>query len=186
MKKEFFYLSNLLSLLRMFLAIPFWILISESNFYDNRILIGSLCLFAALTDVADGFVARKLNQVSELGKIIDPLADKICVGVLILKLFLINQIPLYYLIIILGRDLLILLGGIFTSKKLKKVIPSNVIGKATVITISLVLLFIIFGMDKSDLIFQGFLYLSILLSFLSLIWYAVNAYKLIKLRNEPV
>ena len=186
MKKEFFYLSNLLSLLRMLLAIPFWILISENNFFENRILIGSLCLFAALTDIADGFFARKLNQVSELGKIIDPLADKVCVGILILRLFLISQIPFYYLVIILGRDLLILLGGIFTSKKLKKVIPSNVIGKATVITISLVLLFIIFGMDKSGLIFNGFLYLSILLSFLSLISYAVNAYKLINLKNEPI
>ncbi len=170
----------------MLLAIPFWILISESKFFDNRILIGSLCLFAALTDIADGFVARKLNQVSEFGKIIDPLADKVCVGILILRLFLINQIPLYYLVIILGRDLLILLGGIFTSKKLKMVIPSNVIGKATVITISLVLLFIVFGMDKSSFLFLGFLYISILLSFLSLISYAVTAYKLIKLQNEPV
>lgn len=186
MKKEFFYLSNLLSFLRMFLAIPFWILISENNFFDNRILIGSLCLFAAFTDIADGFAARKLNQVSEFGKIIDPFADKVCVGVIILKLFLINQIPFYYLAIILGRDILILIGGILTSNKLKKVMPSNVIGKATVISISLVLLFVIFGIDKSSMIFLTLLYLSILLSFLSLISYSNNAYKLIKLKNEPV
>lgn len=186
MKKEFFYLSNLLSLFRALLAIPFWIMISENNFYDNRIIIGSLCIFAALTDIADGYLARKLNQVSELGKIIDPLADKVCVGVIIFRLFLIDQISFYYLAIILGRDALILMGGIFTSNKLKMVIPSNVIGKATVISISLVLLFVIFGMDKSGMLFLTFLYISILLSFISLISYSINAYKIIKLKNETV
>jgi CDP-diacylglycerol--glycerol-3-phosphate 3-phosphatidyltransferase len=186
MKKEFFYLSNLLSLFRMLLAIPLWILLSQNNFNDNRILIGSLCLFAAITDVLDGFLARKLNQVSEFGKIIDPLADKVCVGILILKLFLLDQIPIYYLTIILGRDLLILVGGIITSKKLKKVIPSNYIGKATVITISLSLLFIIFGMAKTNLIFLSMFFSSILLSFISLFSYSINAYKLLNLRNEHI
>ncbi len=168
------------------LAIPFWILISQNHFDDNRILIGSLCLFAAVTDILDGYLARKLNQVSEFGKIIDPLADKVCVGILILKLFLLEQIPLYYLAIILGRDLLILIGGVFTSNKLKKVIPSNYTGKATVITISLVLLFIIFGMEKSNLIFILFFYSSILLSFISLVSYTLNAYKLLTAKNERI
>ena len=186
MKKEFFYLSNLLSLLRMFLAIPFWILISQNHFNDNRILVGSICIFAAVTDILDGFLARKLNQVSEFGKIIDPLADKVCVGILILKLFLLDQIPLYYLVIILGRDLLIFIGGIFTSNRLKKVIPSNYIGKATVVDISLVLLFIIFGMAETNLIFLSLFYSSIGLSFISLISYSINAYKLLNVKNEHI
>ena len=47
----------------------------------------------AITDMLDGYLARKFNEVTELGKIIDPLADKIAIGVIILKLYLIGIIP---------------------------------------------------------------------------------------------
>src|ERR1035437_10972160 len=109
--KEINTVSNYLSLLRLLLAIPFWILLD--NFNSLRYVLFALAIFGALTDIFDGYFARRLNQVTEFGKIIDPLADKICIGIIITKLYLIHQIPGYYFFMIIGRNILIFLGGIF-------------------------------------------------------------------------
>ncbi|MFN3694503.1 MAG: CDP-alcohol phosphatidyltransferase family protein, partial [Ignavibacterium sp.] len=69
--KEFLTVSNLLSLLRLLLAIPIWILFDYYNsVYSVKYWLFALCIFAAVTDILDGFLARKLNQVTEAGKII--------------------------------------------------------------------------------------------------------------------
>ncbi|MGA8265175.1 MAG: CDP-alcohol phosphatidyltransferase family protein, partial [Ignavibacteriaceae bacterium] len=94
--------SNLLSLLRLLLVIPLWLLFDNINLGYSRIFIMILCWFAVLTDVLDGYLARKFNEVTEMGKIIDPLADKFVIGVVVLKLFLIGDVPNYYFWMIVG------------------------------------------------------------------------------------
>jgi len=89
--REIIYVPNLISLFRLLLIIPFTVLFQ--NFFNNgsiRYYIVMLCLIAYLSDILDGFIARKTNQISELGKIIDPLADKILVGGIVLNLFFIH------------------------------------------------------------------------------------------------
>lgn len=178
--------SNLLSLLRLLLAVPFWILLD--NFYsgNNSIILAGLCLFAVLTDILDGFLARKFNEVTEMGKIIDPLADKVVIAVIVIKLFFIGEIPAYYFWLIILRDVLIFTGGIIISKKLGRVLPSNMLGKITVIIISVVLLLIILHVDRSLLFFKGLYLLSIVLIFSSLIGYTIRSLEFIKQKkNEP-
>ena len=91
-----------------------------------------------LTDVLDGYLARKLNQVTEVGKIIDPLADKAAMAVIVVKLFSIGEISAFFFLLIIIRDLLIFIGGIYVSKKLGRVLPSNKLGKLTVLFIGFV------------------------------------------------
>jgi CDP-diacylglycerol--glycerol-3-phosphate 3-phosphatidyltransferase len=184
--KDLFKISNLLSIFRLLLAIPFWILLDNFDNQSIRYFAAGLCLFAAFTDILDGYFARKLNQVTELGKIVDPLADKVVIGVIILKLFLIGEVSLFLFLLIIGRDVLILIGGLFIAKKIGWVIPSNIIGKITVISISLLLLLIIIGIDRSEIVFELFYHSSIALIFISLIMYSFNAYKKIKNVNEAV
>lgn len=97
-----------------------------------------------VTDLLDGYLARKLNQVSELGKIIDPLADKIAVGFIAVFMFLKGLIPVWFIIIVILRDLLILIFGLFLKKKKKLVLMSNYPGKIAAFTIGLALVFSIF------------------------------------------
>ena len=185
--KDLFKVSNLISLFRLTLAIPFWIFLDNFDQQSVRYFTAGLCLFAAFTDVLDGYLARKLNQVTELGKVVDPLADKIAIGVIIIKLFLIGELPQYYFIMIISRDLLILLGGIFIARKIGWVIPSNILGKITVIIISLVILFTILGFNKEEYFYLTFYYSSILLIVISFISYLVNAIKQLRsVRNETV
>lgn len=172
--------SNFFSLLRLFLTIPLWYLFDALYAPGFRLIIIILCLFMALTDILDGYLARRFNQVTEFGKIIDPLADKIAVGVIIIKLFTMSEIPFYYLIMILGRDILIFLGGIFVTWKINRVLPSNVLGKLTVINISLVIILIVAGIDKDSKLYLFLFDVSIILIMVSLVAYFIRATEFIK------
>lgn len=176
----------MLSLLRLFLAVPIWLLMN--NFADNitRNILISLCFIAAITDVLDGYFARKRNEVTEAGKIIDPLADKVVVGLIIIKLYLMGLIHLYYFLMIIGRDLVILIGGIYVSKKLGRILPSNILGKITVICISLVIILILFNVTHSSLLFSALYFLSIFLIFVSLYGYLIRAKEFLKKKNGTI
>jgi len=97
-----------------------------------------------VTDLLDGYLARKLNQVSELGKIIDPVADKLVVCTIAIMMFISGLIPLWFIVIVVLRDVLILLFGLILKQKKKIVLMSNYPGKIAVFTIGLALAFSIF------------------------------------------
>ncbi len=132
-------ISNLLSLFRVFLALPMGLCL----WYHYNIIAVCLGLLSSITDILDGHLARKLNQTTEFGKIIDPLADKLFVGVTVIILLIQERLALWFALTIWGRDLIILLAGLYAAKKTDLVIPSNFIGKFTVIILGFTLMFII-------------------------------------------
>lgn len=181
--KDIFTISNAISLLRLLLVIPFWFLLNHFDSQNVRYVTFVLCLFAASTDMLDGYLARKLNQVTEVGKIIDPLADKAAMALIVIKLYLIGEISGFYFYSIILRDLLIFVGGIYVTSRINKVLPSNRIGKITVLNIGIVILFTIIGI-KDNLIFQIFYYSSIILIFVSFIAYLIRAKEFIDRKNH--
>ncbi|UCH65071.1 MAG: CDP-alcohol phosphatidyltransferase family protein [Ignavibacterium sp.] len=186
-KKEIYTSSNLLSFLRLLMAIPFWILLGSLNEPGIRYIVAALAIIAAVTDLLDGYLARKYNQVTELGKIIDPLADKVVIGAIVIRLFLIGEISDYYFYMIIVRDILIFLGGIYVTKKIGRVLPSNMLGKISVAVISIVVLLIFFDVSRHTFLFEAFYYGSIVLIFVSLFAYIYRALEYIKKEsNETV
>jgi cardiolipin synthase (CMP-forming) len=181
-RNEIFTLSNFISFLRLLLTIPLWFLLD--HLYDDtiRYLTFGICLFAAGTDILDGYIARRNNEVTEVGKIIDPLADKLAIGVIVVKLFIIGEIPAYYFFMILGRDALIFIGGIILTKKIGKVLPSNMLGKITVIVIGIVILMILLQVNYG-IIYNSVYFLSILLIIVSLIVYIGRGFEFLKRKN---
>ncbi len=175
--------SNFLSLIRLLLALPLWFLFDDFQSSNTRVIIVMICLLAALTDTFDGYLARKYHEVTEFGKIIDPFADKVIIGVVIIKLFIIGKVNGTYLLLILCRDLLIFIGGIFVARKIKKILPSNVLGKITVSNIGLVIFLIIINVSKENVFFQFFYNLSIALIIISIIGYAYRAFEFIKKKD---
>jgi CDP-diacylglycerol--glycerol-3-phosphate 3-phosphatidyltransferase len=144
-------------------------------------LVVAAGIFALITDVLDGYFARKFNEVTEVGKIIDPLADKVIIGFVVIKLFLIGEIPTYYFIMIVARDILILIGGLLIATKTKYVLPSDKFGKATVVLIGIVLLMILINVDRDTIYFLLIFYLSIGLIIIS---FANYVYKAITVVNK--
>ena len=142
MKKEILYISNQVSILRVLLVIPLmYLLINQSD--SNTIIIAAILVAMYVSDLLDGYLARKLNQVSELGKIIDPLADKIAVVSIVIILYLQGRVETWFFIVVIARDLLIILFGLYLKSKNKIVLMSNYPGKAAVFSIGIIILSLI-------------------------------------------
>jgi len=122
--------ANLLSLSRIGLApfIGYYLWRSDNQ---ATLICALLLIIAGVTDVLDGFVARRLNQVSRLGMVLDPLADKILAVALVVMLIFFRGFPLWLAVVIVGRDLLILVAGVVLLKGSDIVVPSNLTGKYT-------------------------------------------------------
>ncbi len=101
-------IPNALCLLRMLLAIPVaWLLLHE-RYAETLGVLG----FAAATDGLDGFLAKRCGWTSELGKILDPLADKILLVTVFLMLAMLGLVPVWVAAIAVLRDLIITSGAI--------------------------------------------------------------------------
>ena len=100
-----------------------------------------------LSDYLDGNLARKYGSISEAGKILDPLADKLCIALGALALTLYGDMPVVLLIIIIARDLGIAIVGVTIIQKRKQIPVSNKLGKVTVFILSLALLVYVFKLN---------------------------------------
>lgn len=102
-------LPNKLTIIRVCL-IPFFVaalLFDHSNNYTMRIVANVLFIVASLTDLFDGKIARKYNLVTNFGKFMDPLADKLLVCSALICLIELGQLPAWVVIIIISREFII-------------------------------------------------------------------------------
>lgn len=136
-------ISNSLSLFRIVLSIPLAYFLINFNIY----IILAIAALGIVTDYLDGIMARKLNQITEFGKILDPLADKIFFTTAALIMIYQDMIPDYFAIILILRDVLIFLGGVYIKKKTGIVPDSNMTGKIAVNLVTIVLLGILLNIN---------------------------------------
>ena len=99
-------LPNAITFSRL-LALPFILYGLNNPTQQTRWICLAIILVAALTDWLDGYLARKLNQVTELGKFLDPLVDKFLVLAPLLALIQLDQVPAWGVFLILARELAI-------------------------------------------------------------------------------
>lgn len=96
-KRDWYKAANLISLLRLILVgLPVALLLSVPTDDIHRWLAAGAFLTVALTDVVDGYVARRFNQVTQWGIFLDPLVDKVLVGAMLIAVSIIN--PLLWLV----------------------------------------------------------------------------------------
>ncbi len=174
---KIFTLSNGLSLLRLFLAIPLFLLIGVEG---AEIWLVLLVIVGVLTDYLDGYFARKFNEISELGKIIDPIADKVCIAAILMKLYLIGRIDPIVFYILIFRDLLIVVVAAVVSRYIKLVLPSTMTGKVTVNIIAVYLLMATFLSPEWQWLVSIGAVISIAASAITLVEYGIRAVKALK------
>ena len=102
-------LPNALTILR-FLAIPAFIALFLAAGDGPAWLAGVFFAGAAATDQLDGFLARRWHVESEFGKIADPLADRLMIGVAVVLMWVEGRLPWPAALVVLGRDLLLVAG----------------------------------------------------------------------------
>lgn len=154
---------NLLTMLRMaLLPLIVWRFCAGDS-------LGALTIYllAMLTDAADGFLARKLGQITALGKLLDPLADKLTLLTLLGLFVADDQIPAWLLAVMLVKEAILMIGSAVALRR-GIVVYALPIGKVT--TVSFILSMVARFLALRQLA-DGLLMLSVVLSLVSLAWY---------------
>ena len=136
-------IANKLTLLRIVLIVPFIIiLLLGPNSLIYRLIAFVIFSVASLTDFLDGYLARKFNLITNFGKLMDPLADKILVLSSLMVFVELKYVPAWMVIVIIARDFLI--NGIRSLAASKgNVIPAGNLGKIKTTTQMIAILLII-------------------------------------------
>jgi len=128
--KEILYVSNILSLSRV-LLLPLIVFGLTSRSMPYKVFTITVMTMAMMTDGFDGYMARRLNEVSALGKILDPIGDKICIGVIAIAVTILRGFPWWAMGFIILRDIAIVTGGLLMVGRWTIITSSNIWGKAT-------------------------------------------------------
>jgi CDP-diacylglycerol--glycerol-3-phosphate 3-phosphatidyltransferase len=168
------FIPNSLSLLRILLLFPLVYNVKANNY--TAIIALSILMIAS--DYLDGFLARKWRATTVTGRVLDPIADKICIITVGIALAHFKGFPFFLLIALVLRDLIILSAGLFSIRKLKKVPQSNMIGKITVGVLSVCMLVFLFNIEFLKL--PTIIAVAILIP-LSLFLYGLQLYRNLKI-----
>ncbi len=174
--------SNMLSFLRVLLVIPFAMLLE--NAYANQLLLGAICMVAYATDLLDGWIARKFEGESKLGRIIDPLADKVYITVAVIMMVVLEMLPLWFVVVVILRDIIIFAGGMHLKKRTGILVQSNWLGKATVVAIGFTLLATIFHDGGRNTAQEVLIVLSVALIVVSLYKYGERYFDLLRKQGK--
>jgi len=134
---------NLISLSRFFL-IPFFIWAIMLDGIKGACLALVVLCISGLSDVLDGYLARKYNQVTDLGKVIDPLADKFIIISAALTLVYTGQLYAWVAAIVVIRELCMIVGSAISYRRGQKVISASYLGKGTTVLFYLAVIFFLF------------------------------------------
>ncbi len=149
--KDLFLLPNLITLSRLFVSIYLFNQYSIENI--NIPLLVTLIAVIGISDSIDGIVARRLNQVSKLGTILDPVCDRI---VFLLLLFWLEDIfPIWFFYGIFIREILVMLGSLYVLTTTKTIKVSN-FGKFGTVLIFFSICFFVINSGNEQLFFLLF------------------------------
>jgi len=135
-------IPNALSALRL-LGVPFffWLIVGPES--DGLALV--ILIVSSFTDWLDGYLARKLNQFSRLGELLDPLADRLYVIAALVALLYRDLLPLWVVVVLLLRDLAMSLLLVYLKKFGITGIPVHFVGKAATMNLLYALPLILLG-----------------------------------------
>lgn len=109
----FKHVPNLLTILRFILA-PFIVVLIIQDKYLAAFIVFTI---SSISDILDGIIARKFNFITDFGKLMDPLADKITQLSILITLTFKHIIPIWMIVIVLLKELTMIIGGSFLYKK---------------------------------------------------------------------
>jgi cardiolipin synthase len=142
-------LPNAITLIRVVL-IPFFVDLMIYGYHGTALVV---FIIAGLTDALDGSLARLLNQKTELGAFLDPMADKLLILSAFVTLVVLDRIPVWLAVIVISRDVILVLGSLVLTLMGHplKVVPTPM-GKATTVLqlllVTVTLLTIYYGRES--------------------------------------
>jgi CDP-diacylglycerol---glycerol-3-phosphate 3-phosphatidyltransferase len=187
-------LPNTLTLSRIFLT-PLLVVILLTRIDGKEIYGVVIFVIAALTDYFDGYLARKRNQVTDIGKLLDPIADKLLITSAFISLVELNLAPAWMVVIIVGREFAV--SGIRSiAASQGYVMPANVLGKLKTVCQVLTIVVLIVAdtyIEPWERFGRFLLWVTVAISLISAVNYlwiflrvGGSSRKLTNLRNEEI
>ena len=127
-------LPNILSTIRLFMT-PLFIFLFFYNYPTHVLTALAVYIVAGITDIIDGHIARKYDCQSDLGKLLDPLADKFMQASAFVCLYITHRIPLWLVCGYFIKEITLALGALLIFKKKNTVVKSNWYGKSATVLI---------------------------------------------------
>lgn len=149
-------IPNLLTTLR-FILIPAFIYFFFSNMAYGIETAIAIFLLSGITDTLDGYIARRYNQITKLGIVLDPLADKLMLITVLVSITISNDIPIWIVGIVIIKEVLMIIGAIWLMNKRDAVIPANRFGKVTTLLFYIAILAVLFELPFNRVILFGYL-----------------------------
>lgn len=177
---RFWTFANLLSMARLILVIPITYLILTDG---SLAWLFGLLFLALVTDWFDGRVARWSKTVSDWGKVLDPLADKVAAAAIVMALTVREILPVWFLAAIVARDSAIVLGGVVLARRTGQVVMSVWMGKVAVTALAITVLAALMRADAPILIICVWITTGLLVYSFGL--YAIRWYRLMKAGSLP-
>jgi cardiolipin synthase len=150
---DLYSVANVITVMRL-LLIPFFFsaLISTSPRSDTLAFI--LFVVAASTDWLDGWIARRTGTVTAIGKVIDPLVDRLLIAAAVIGLYMVGRLPLWVPIVLIARDLYLLYGS-WVLERFKLRLAVTKLGKATTATLLVGFASLVWGRPVVDILELG-------------------------------
>lgn len=167
---------NFLTTIRI-IVVPIlaWLLFREDAASDsNRLIAGVLFIIAALTDIADGTIARRWNLITNFGKIFDPIADKALISVALIGLSYLNLLDWWFTWVILARELFVTFLRFWVINK--GVIPASRGGKLKTIMQIIAISFYLLPLPETvSLLAEFLMYVAVILTLATAVDYIMKA-----------
>lgn len=141
-------IPNILTIFRLCL-IPVYIAVFALG-GESKNTAAIIFIAASITDVLDGYIARKFNMSTKVGQLLDPLADKLMQLTVVISLLIADILPLWFVVILAIKECLMIAGGALLYSQ-KKYVKSNIFGKLNTVILFLAMV-MMFYVHTSDII----------------------------------
>lgn len=164
-------IPNMLTILRI-LLIPVYLYFFYSNLEHNILFAGLVFIIAGISDVLDGYIARKYDMSTKLGIVLDPIADKLMTFTILISFTTKGIISIWILLALGIKEIMMILGGatLYLFKG-KQVMPSNKYGKIATLSFYAATLSVVFRF--SELISTLLFFLTVALNIIAFINYLI-------------
>ena len=177
-KKDIFTIPNILSYIRILLVPIFVYMYLKAETPQEYMLSAGIVLLSSLTDCFDGFIARKFHMITELGKLIDPVADKLMQAAMLLVLLIKIDWMIWIVILFLVKEGFMFLAGLFMLRKGRKLDGAKWYGKVSTAFLYVVMIVIIAIPNIDHKLMQGLMGASAVLLALSFVMYGLEYVKM--------
>ena len=177
------HIPNILSSFRICL-VPVFIIVYFRD--DSELKLAAVLVYAiaALSDFFDGYIARRFQAASNIGKVLDPLGDKLMTFAVMLCITIDGLIPIVPVIVVGVKEVLMAAGGFVLHKVAKvEILPSNIIGKTSTVVFFLVFVTLILFRDIPGWLSLVLISFAMVLTFIALASYFSRYIKVMKNRK---